>query len=290
MSTNNIRWFFLFLLSLIWGSSFILIKKGLLGLTPLQLGSYRIIISSIFIFCIGYKTLREISKTQWKWLAVSGFLGTFFPSFLFAFAETEVDSTVASILNSLVPLNTILLGLIIFKIKSSRFQIFGVLLGFTGASLLILEGVELNPNQNYWFAGFIVLATLMYAVNVNIIKKYLFEVPPVAIATANFIVIFIPAIMVLWFSNGFNASTLQNKAFLSSLGCVVILSVFGTALAKIVFNKLILISTPVFASSVTYLMPIVALFWGLLDGEVFGWLQGCAAIVILSGIYLANKN
>ena len=108
MSTNNMRWFFLFLLSLIWGSSFILIKKGLLGLTPLQLGSYRIIISSIFIFCIGYKTLREISKTQWKWLAVSGFLGTFFPSFLFAFAETEVDSTVASILNSLVPLNTIL--------------------------------------------------------------------------------------------------------------------------------------------------------------------------------------
>jgi len=290
MSTNNKRWFFLFLLSLIWGSSFILIKKGLLGLTPLQLGSYRIIISSIFIFCIGYKTLRGISKTQWKWLAVSGFLGTFFPSFLFAFAETEVDSTIVSILNSLVPLNTILLGLIIFKIKSSRFQIFGVLLGFLGASLLILEGAELNPNQNYWYAGLVVLATLMYAANVNVIKKYLFEVPPVAIATANFIVIFIPALMVLWFSNGFNASTLQNKAFLPSLGCVVILSVFGTALAKIVFNKLILISTPVFASSVTYLMPIVALFWGLLDGEVFGWLQGCAAIVILSGIYLANKN
>ena len=290
MSTNNKRWFFLFLLSLIWGSSFILIKKGLLGLSPLQLGSYRIVISSIFIFCIGYKTLKGISKAQWKWLAVSGFLGTFFPSFLFAFAETEVDSTVASILNSLVPLNTILLGLIIFKIKSSRFQIFGVLLGFVGASLLILEGADLNPNQNYWYAWFIVLATLMYAVNVNIIKKYLFEVPPVAIATANFIVIFIPALLVLWFSNGFNASTLQTETFLPSLGCVVLLSVFGTALAKIIFNKLILISTPVFASSVTYLMPIVALFWGLLDGEVFGWLQGCAAIVILSGIYLANKN
>jgi len=290
MSIDQKRWGFLFLLSLIWGSSFILIKKGLLGLSPLQLGSYRIVISSIFIFCIGYKTLKGISKVQWKWLAVSGFLGTFFPSFLFAFAETEVDSTVASILNSLVPLNTILLGLIVFKIKSSRFQIFGVLLGFVGASLLILEGADLNPNQNYWYAGFIVLATLMYAANVNIIKKYLFEVPPVAIATANFVVIFIPALLVLWFSNGFNASTLQNEAFLPSLGCVVLLSVFGTALAKIVFNKLILISTPVFASSVTYLMPIVALFWGLLDGEVFGWLQGCAAIVILSGIYLANKN
>ena len=136
-----------------------------------------------------------------------------------------------------MPLNTILLGLIIFKIKSSRFQIFGVLLGFVGASLLILEGADLNPNQNYWYAWFIVLATLMYAVNVNIIKKYLFEVPPVAIATANFIVIFIPALMVLWFSNGFSASTMQNEAFLPSLGCIVLLSVFGTALAKIVFNK-----------------------------------------------------
>jgi drug/metabolite transporter (DMT)-like permease len=290
MSIDHKRWGFLFLLSLVWGSSFILIKKGLLGLSPLQLGSYRIIISSIFIFCIGYKKLRGISKTQWKWLSVSGFLGTFFPSFLFAFAETEVDSTVASILNSLVPLNTILLGLIIFKIKSSGVEIFGVLLGFVGASLLILEGAELNPDQNYWYAGFIVLATLMYAANVNIIKKYLYGVPPVAIATANFIVIFIPALGVLLFSNGFSASTSQSEAFLPSLGCVVILSVFGTALAKIVFNKLILISTPVFASSVTYLMPIVALFWGVLDGEVFDVFQGCAALLILCGIYLANKN
>ena len=291
MPNQDIRkWGFLILLSLIWGSSFILIKKGLLGLTPLQLGSFRIVLSALFIFIFGYHSLKNLSKTQWKWLAISGFLGTFFPSFLFAYAETEVDSSIASILNSLVPLNTIIFGIILFKINSSRLQIFGVLLGFIGAVLLILEGSELNPNQNYWFAGLIVLATLMYAANVNIIKKHLQEVRPIAIATANFAVIFVPSILVLVYSGGCSSATIQNDNFFISMGCVVLLSLFGTAMAKVLFNNLIQISTPVFASSVTYLMPVVALFWGLLDGEVFDMFQGFAALLILCGIYLANKR
>lgn len=287
---NARKWSFLILLSLIWGSSFILIKKGLLGLSPLQLGSFRIVLSTIFIFVVGYNSLRNISKTHWKWLTISGFLGSFFPSFLFAYAETEVDSSIASVLNSLVPLNTIIIGLIIFKIKSNRFQVFGVLLGFLGAVMLILEGSELNPGQNYWFSGLIIAATLMYAANVNIVKKHLKDVRPLAIATANFVVIFIPALLVLIFSEGLSASTLSNDAFLPALGCVVILSLFGTAMAKVLFNELIQISTPVFASSVTYLMPIVALFWGVLDGEVFDLFQGFAALLILVGVYLANKK
>ncbi|MGB0185346.1 MAG: DMT family transporter [Flavobacteriaceae bacterium] len=287
---NTRKWGFLILLSLIWGSSFILIKKGLLGLTPLQLGSFRIVISALFIFVVGYNSLKNLSKTQWKWLGISGFLGSFFPSFLFAYAETEVDSSIASILNSLVPLNTIIIGLILFKIKSSRLQILGVLLGFVGAVLLIFEGSELNPKQNYWFAGLIVLATLMYAANVNIIKKHLQEVRPITIATANFVVIFVPSILVLVYSGGCSSVTLQNDNFFISMGCVVLLSLFGTAMAKVLFNNLIQISTPVFASSVTYLMPVVALFWGLLDGEVFDLFQGFAALLILCGIYLANKK
>ena len=141
MPNQNLKkWSLLIVLSLIWGSSFILIKKGLVGLSPLQLGGFRIVISALFIFIPGYNSLKNITKKEWKWLALSGFLGTFFPSFLFAFAETEVDSTIASILNSLVPLNTIIIGLVIFNIKSNRVQTFGVLLGFLGAVLLILEG------------------------------------------------------------------------------------------------------------------------------------------------------
>jgi len=290
MNTEQKKWIFLFLLALTWGSSFILIKKGLLGLSPLQLGSLRTVISSLFIFIIGYKSLKTIQNYQWKWIVITGFLGTFFPSFLFAFAETEVDSGVVSILNSLVPLNTILIGLAVFKITSTKTQVFGVILGFIGASMLIFNSMELHPDQNYLYAGFVILATVMYASSVNIIKRYLQDVKPIAIATGNFVAIVIPAILVLSFSNFFTTLTFENESIYLSIGCVAILSLFGTVMAKIIFNTLIQISSPVFASSVAYLMPLVALLWGLLDGEVFGVSQGFSSFLILLGVYLVNKK
>ena len=290
MNTEQKKWFYLFLLALTWGSSFILIKKGLLGLSPFQLGSLRTVMSSLFIFTIGFKSLKTIQSHQWKWIIITGFIGTFFPSFLFAFAETEVDSGIVSILNSLVPLNTVLIGLAVFKITSTKTQVFGVILGFVGASMLIFNSMELHPDQNYLYAGFVILATVMYASSVNIIKRYLQDVKPIAIATGNFVAIIIPAILVLSFSNFFTTETFQNDTIYISIGSVVILSLFGTVMAKIIFNSLIQISSPVFASSVAYLMPLVALIWGLLDGEVFGINQGLASSLILLGVYLVNKK
>ena len=290
MNQEQKKWAYLFTLAIVWGSSFILIKKGLVGLTPLQLGSLRTVISSLFIFMIGYKSLKTILNPQWKWVILSGFIGTFLPAFLFAFAETEVDSGIVSILNALVPLNATLIGLAIFKIASTKTQIFGVILGFIGASMLIFNSMELNPDQNYLYAGFVVLATVMYGFNVNIIKHYLQEVKPIAIATGNFIAIVIPALIVLIFSEFFTAQTFEQQSIYSSIGFVAILAVFGTVMAKIIFNNLIQISSPVFASSVTYLMPLVALLWGLFDGELFGLDQGLASLLILGGIYLANKK
>ena len=277
-------------LAIVWGSSFILIKKGLVGLTPLQLGSLRTVLSSLFIFVIGYKSLKTVLNSQWKWIILSGFIGTFFPAFLFAFAETEVDSGVVSILNALVPLNAILIGLAVFKITSTKLQIFGVILGFIGASMLIFNSMELNPDQNYLYAGFVVLSTVMYGFNVNLIKHYLQDVKPIAIATGNFVAIFIPAFLVLVASDFFTLQTFDQQSIYSSIGYVAILSVLGTVMAKIIFNNLIQISSPVFASSVTYLMPMVALLWGLLDGERFGLDQGFASLLIICGVYLANKK
>ena len=290
MNTEQKKWFYLFLLALTWGSSFILIKKGLLGLSPFQLGSLRTVMSSLFIFTIGFKSVKTIQSHQWKWIIITGFIGTFFPSFLFAFAETEVDSGIVSILNSLVPLNTVLIGLAVFKITSTKTQVFGVILGFVGASMLIFNSMELHPDQNYLYAGFVILATVMYASSVNIIKRYLQDVKPIAIATGNFVAIIIPAILVLSFSNFFTTETFQNDTIYISIGSVAILSLFGTVMAKIIFNSLIQISSPVFASSVAYLMPLVALLWGLLDGEVFGINQGLASSLILLGVYLVNKK
>jgi drug/metabolite transporter (DMT)-like permease len=290
MNQEQRKWVYLFTLAVVWGSSFILIKKGLIAFTPLQLGSLRTVISSLFIFLIGYRSLKTILSGQWKWIVLSGFIGTFLPAFLFAFAETEVDSGVVSILNALVPLNAILIGLAVFKITSTKMQILGVILGFVGASMLIFNSMELNPDQNYLYAGFVVLATVMYAFNVNIIKHYLQEVKPIAIATGNFVAIFIPALLVLIFSDFFTVQTFENEAVYASIGYVSTLAIFGTVMAKIIFNNLIQISSPVFASSVTYLMPLVALLWGLIDGELFGLDQGFASLLILCGIYLANKK
>ena len=290
MKENNAKWIYLIILSIIWGTSFILIKKSLLGLTAYQLGALRNIFAGLFLLIAGYRGLKAIKKEQWKWIIISGFLGSFFPAFFFAIAETEIDSAIASILNSLVPLNTILLGFAIFKIASTRRQILGVIIGFIGTAILILKGAELNPEQNYLYAGFVIASTIMYAANVNIIKRYLQNVKPLTIAAGNYVAIMVPAFIILVFTGFFDVETYNNSNFGMSMFYVVLLSFFGTALAKVLFNKLVQISTPVFASSVAYLMPIVALIWGLLDGEAFNMLQGFATGIILLGVYLANKR
>ena len=283
------KWIYLIILSIIWGSSFILIKKALIGLTPAQLGSLRIIFSSIIIFAFAWNTLKIISKKEWKWIIISAFLGSFFPAFLFAFAETEIDSSIASVLNSLVPLNTVIIGAIVFKIASSKKQIIGVIVGFIGTYLLIDRGIQLNPDQNYLYAGLVILCSFLYGFNVNIIKKYLNDVPAVTIAAGHFSVIFIPAIIIFLLS-GFNSDQIHDPNTMRSIGYVLILSIFGTALAKVLFNKLVQMSTAVFASSVTYSLLIVSLFWGILDGELFSFNQLMATMLIVLGVLLSSRK
>ncbi len=290
MNEKHIKWMYLFILSIIWGSSFILIKKSLLGLTVYQLGALRTIITGLFLFAVGFNKLKLVSRKEWKWLAISGFLGSFFPAFLFAIAGTEIDSAVISILNSLTPLNTVLIGFAVFKITSTKRQVLGVMVGFIGTTILILKGAELNPNQNYMFAGFVILSTVMYGTNVNIIKRHLQNVPPLSIAAGNYMAIFFPAVIVLLFTDFFSEATFKNPELKMSMVYITILSFFGTALAKVLFNRLVHIATPVFASSVTFLMPIVALTWGFLDGESFGILQIFASIIILLGVYLSHRK
>jgi len=284
------KWSYLVILSIIWGTSFILIKKALIGLNPYQIGALRTVLTGSFLLAVGYQTIKTIKKKDWKWITISGFLGSFIPAFFFAIAETEIDSAVVSVLNSLVPLNTVLMGLAIFKISSTKRQVLGVIVGFVGTALLILKGAQLNPDQNYLFAGYIIASTLMYAANVNIIKRYLQNVKPLAIAVGNYVPIVIPGLVVLYYTNFFSVEQFNTPQIGLSIVYVAVLSLFGTAIAKVMFFKLVQMSTPVFASSVTYIMPIVALIWGLLDGESFSVLQLIASAIILVGVYMANKK
>jgi drug/metabolite transporter (DMT)-like permease len=215
-------------------------------------------------------------------------VGTFFPVFLFAFSIQNIDSSIVSILNSLTPLNTLLVGALFFGFSFLRKQFLGVLIGLTGALMLILKGAELNPNQNYSFAFLIVLASIGYAFNVNILKKHLEDLSALTITTGNFVVLLLPALLVLLFTDFFRIEFIVEAR--SSLFYLVLLAVFGTAMAKTLFNKLVKISSPIFSSSVTYLIPIVAITWGVLDGEQVHLDQFLAGGLILLGVYLTNKG
>lgn len=290
MEKANIKWVFLIILSLVWGSSFILIKKSLVGLTPVQVGALRVLIASIFLFIIGFTRLKKIEKRQWKWVAIAGTIGTFIPAFCFAFAQTEIDSAISSILNATTPIMTLIFGSMFFAIGFTRRQLFGVIIGLLGCLLLIWQGSSINPNQDYRYVLFIFVATLGYAMNVNIIKTYLQELSPLAISTGSFLVIMIPSFLILLSTGFFSQEIISSPETMTSIGFVTILAVFGSALALLIFNKLIQISSPVFSTSVTYTIPIIALLWGVLDGEKFNVFQGLATLVILLGVILANRK
>nr|WP_299342217.1 EamA family transporter [Allomuricauda sp.] len=290
MNLQNRKWIYLFVLSIIWGTSYILIKKGLEGFSPVQLGAVRVVLAALFLFVIGFKSLRTISKKEWPWVALSGFVGSFIPMFLFAFAQTEIDSSIASILNSLVPLSTLFIGFFAFGITFTRNQLLGVIIGLVGATFLIFFGSQINPNQNYWYTGLVVLATICYASNANIIKSKLQNVSAMGIAVGNFACILLPALLILPFSGFFSNEVTSAPKFWSSLGYIVVLCIMGTCVAKVMFNRLIQISSAVFSVSVTYLIPIVGIFWGVLDGEAFKLQQLLAAAIILLGVYLVNKK
>jgi len=288
MNSKQLKWVYLITLSLIWGSSFILIKKGLVSLTPMQLGSLRIIFAALFLLLIGFKSLAKIPHFQWKYIALTATLGTFIPAFLFSIAQTQLDSSVSAILNSLTPLNTLILGGIAFGLSFKRAQIFGVIIGLIGTFLLIINGALNHPEQNYYYAILIIIASICYATNVNLIKKYLSDLSPLSITTGNFLVMLFPALLVLFFSGFFDVVKIDEVK--QSVFFILILGVLGTGIANIIFFKLVQMSSPVFATSVTYLIPVVASSWGILDNEILTPIQFLGAFIILGGVYLSAKK
>ncbi|MGO4820340.1 MULTISPECIES: DMT family transporter [unclassified Flavobacterium] len=288
MESKQLKWGYLLVLSLVWGSSFILIKKGLLGLTAIQVGSLRIIFAALFLLIIGFKSLSKIPKEKWKYIALTSLFGTFIPAFLFAIAQTEIDSSVSSILNSLTPLNTLVLGALVFGVSFQKRQVWGVFIGLVGSLLLVFNGAMNHPDQNYYYAILVIIASVCYAINVNLIKRFLSDLTAVSITTGNFLFLIFPALAILYFS-GFGA-VIHVEKVQHAVMFIMVLGVVGTGIANILFFKLIQISSPVFATSVTYLIPVVAFFWGLLDNEMLTTVQFFGAFIILIGVYLSAKK
>tara|TARA_X000000950_G_scaffold282692_1_gene382026 strand:- start:13 stop:903 length:891 start_codon:yes stop_codon:yes gene_type:complete len=283
------KWGTLIILSVIWGSSYILIKKGLTGLTPIQLGSLRVIVTTILIAPIGYQKIKKIPKEKLKWVAFSAFVGSFLPAYLFAFAETEISSSVTAVMVSLTPLFTLLISVIIFGEELLRKQVLGVIVGFLGIIVLINNEL-LESSFSLLYVMFVIIAAFCYAVNANVLKYKLPNIPALGIVFMSFLFMFIPAFIILSFSDFPFSDFASNPLIIESIIYIIILALFGTAIAKVLYIKLLAISTPVFSVSTTYLMPIIAIFWGLLDGESFQPIQFIGTLIILMGVYLVTKK
>jgi drug/metabolite transporter (DMT)-like permease len=282
-------WLLLFALAVVWGSSFILMKRGLEVFTAGQVAAMRISIASVCLLPLVLKQLKFIEPKQWKYLIAVGFLGNGIPAFLFAIAQTRINSSLAGILNALTPLLTLVIALTIFKVRLTSSSKTGVLIGFAGATLLLLVSGNGSLKVFEPFGLLVVAATLCYAFSVNIIRQYLHSINSLLIAGSALLVVGILCAGYLLTTDIFYRINGSSES-LTALGYVITLSVFGTAISLIYFNDLIKIAGPVFATSVTYLIPVVAVIWGTLDGEFLQPLHFLGLAGILSGVYMVNRK
>ncbi len=283
------QWLLLLFLALVWGSSFILMKRGLESYSNTQVAALRILIAYLALLPITIKGLKNIKGKYWIYLTIAGLLGSAIPAFLFPLAQTQISSSLTGMLNSLVPLFTVVVGLIAFgmKLRIKRFS--GVLLGLVGAvGLISVQGLNFGDGH-LEYALLVVLATLCYAINVNFIKKFLGPINSVDITAFGFF--FTGPIAGLYlFTTDFTTVLTEDPTAKLNLFYIAILAIFGTALAVILFNVLIKKVSPIYASSVTYIIPIFALIWGFLDGEEILMMHIVWISVILSGVYLVNRE
>ncbi len=282
-------WLALLGLMFIWGSSFILIKRGLVSFSNDQVGALRVSISFLALLPFGIMHLRKLRLRNFYLFLFAGLTGNALPAFLFAKAQTQLDSFMAGILNSLTPLFTLILGVWLFGRKTIWLNVVGVILGLLGAAGLLYAAGGGSFDLTLIPALYVILATICYAANMNLVKNYLSQYHPVAIASLAFIFIGIPAILYLTLSTDFFYRMAHDPRSWESLAFITLLSVFGTALAIMIHFWLIRRTSALFASSVTYLMPIVSIFWGIIDGEPFLPVFVLWIAVILVGVYLANR-
>ncbi len=285
---NRLAWGLLLFLSLIWGSSFILIKKGLIAFDAGQVGSLRIIAAAVFLLPFAIQRMKRAKRKHFVVLLTLGFTGSLIPAFLFAMAQTRIDSAIAGALNAITPFWVIMLGALFFYQKINLKIAIGLFVGFAGTTLLVIAGKEGLGNVNL-YGLFVIAATVCYGLNLNLIKFKLSELDAITITSVSLVMTGPIAILYLLASTDFMSIIGTGDQVMTSFGAVVLLGVLGTAVALVLFNKLVLIKSPVFASSVTYLIPVVAVAWGIIDGEkiVTGQLMGMG--LILAGVFIANR-
>lgn len=286
-------WIILIGLAIVWGSSFILMKKsmfpfenGEMVLDPFQVGSMRIVIAGTALLPLAIVYLKYLNKKNWFWLFIIGFCGNLSPALLFTLAETKIDSALAGILNMTTSFFVILLGILFYKLRPKKIQYLGVLLGSLGLILLLGQQISFSI-ENVPFALLILLATLFYAISLTTIKYKVHGVPSLGVTSISFMLNLPLALMLAFYTDSFSAiDTEQGKV---AIVYTIVLAIVGTAIAVALFTKLVQVSSAVFASSVTYLIPIVAVIIGVSFGENFSIQDFLWTGIIIFGVYLMNK-
>jgi len=281
-------WLLLGLLALIWGSSFLLIKKGLLGFSPDQLAAIRIASAGFFLLPFILRRFKTVRAHHWPKLISVGLVGSFIPAFLFAFAQTQLPSGVTGVLNTFTPLATLIIGVLIFKQTARSQQWIGVVIGLVGTVLLVTA----SANGDLEFKRFgllIIAATICYGLNLNLIKHHIPDLGALTITGVSLFLVAPPALLYLLFATPFAEQvTVADNWF--PLAAILVLGIVGTSLALIIFNTVVKMTDTTFTSSVTYLIPIVALILGILDGEPFYLQHGFGMAAILGGVWIANRR
>lgn len=291
MNKKAISWIILIALSLVWGSSFILMKQGLKAFSSDEVAGLRITIASAFMLPFLVAHYKLDVKKNLKGLLLMGVFGNLIPAFLFTKAETQISSSLTGMLNALTPMFTIVIGMISFNHKISKNQIIGVLVGLIGAIALVTMGDDKDDQtKNVMYSLLVAAATLCYAISVNGIKAYLGHVNSLTATVWSFTLIGPVAAIYLFGFTDVVAHATQHPEGMRSLGFVSILAIVGSALSVVVYNTLIKLSGTVFAASCTYLIPIVAIGWGLFDGEIINLAQILAVIVVIAGIWMINSS
>ncbi|GAB3542650.1 DMT family transporter [Pontibacter brevis] len=286
--TPLLTWLLIVVLTFIWGTSFILIKKGLVVFSSDELGALRIVIACLSLLPFAIAHLRKVEPRRWKFLLASGLLGNLFPAFLFAYAETRLASGLAGVLNSLTALFTLLIGAIFFQQSITWMRMLGILVGIAGTAMLIFTGNGRADLDNAFYGLFIVLATICYGGSANIIKYRLQGIKPIVMSSLALLTVGPLAAAYLSTTDAIQKLQYVPGAW-EALLYIALLAVFSTAVGLILLNKLIHISTPLFASTINYLIPIVALMWGVLDGETIHLWHYLGMVVILAGVFIVNR-
>jgi drug/metabolite transporter (DMT)-like permease len=285
-------WGFLIILALVWGSSFILIKRGLEVYSPGEVGALRIVFAGMVLLPLSLPRLKGLNKRQVKNLIVVGLVGSFIPAFLFAKAQTQLSSSLTGVFNAMTPLFVVVIGALFFNSRITRRNGIGLIIAFVGVIILMMvkEGGLGNFNEINAYALLVLLACACYGLNLNIIKYRFVELKPVAITAISLSIVLPVALIYLFTSTQFSFKLLHVEGAVQAAGYIAILGIVGTALALILFNVMVKVATPVFASSVTYLIPVVAIMWGLLDGEVLLAGHYFGIIAVIFGVWVGNRR